>query len=139
MANDLEDSRRWRDTIETRLDRVEVRVEEEARLRAAMDKDLSGVRVERNVLQALHDTQSEHTTLLREHTTELREHTTLLREHTTLLREHTTLLREHTTLLREHTTQLRELDEKMRTGFERLQVGVNAILGLLRGDPDSGE
>ncbi|HXC84161.1 MAG TPA: hypothetical protein VNV62_20105 [Trebonia sp.] len=132
MANDLEDSRRWRDTIETRLDRVEVRVEEEARLRAAMDKDLSGVRVERNVLQALHDTQSEHTTLLREHTT-------LLRQHTTELREHTTLLREHTTLLREHTTLLRELDEKMRTGFERLQVGVNAILGLLRGDPDSGE
>jgi hypothetical protein len=125
MANDLEDSRQWRDTIETRLDRVEVRVEEEARLRAAMDKDLSGVRVERNVLQALQDTQSEHTTLLR--------------EHTTLLREHTTLLREHTTLLREHTTQLRELDEKMRTGFERLQVGVNAILGLLRRDPDSGE
>src|SRR5580693_10767774 len=114
MANDLEDSRRWRDTIETRLDRVEVRVEEEARLRAAMDKDLSGVRVERNVLQALHDTQSEHTTLLREHTT-------LLRQHTTELREHTTLLREHTTLLREHTTLLRELDEKMRTGFERLQ------------------
>jgi hypothetical protein len=111
MANDLEDSRQWRDTIETRLDRVEVRVEEEARLRAAMDKDLSGVRVERNVLQALQDTQS----------------------------EHTTLLMEHTTLLREHTTQLRELDEKMRTGCERLQVGVNAILGLLRRDPDSGE
>jgi hypothetical protein len=118
MANDLEDSRQWRDTIETRLDRVEVRVEEEARLRAAMDKDLSGVRVERNVLQALQDTQS---------------------EHTTLLREHTTLLMEHTTLLREHTTQLRELDEKMRTGFERLQVGVNAILGLLRRDHGSGE
>jgi hypothetical protein len=65
MTNDVEDSRQWRDTIETRLGTLEVRVEEEARLRAAMDKDLSGVRVEKNVLQALQDTQSEHTTQLR--------------------------------------------------------------------------
>jgi chromosome segregation ATPase len=61
MANDLEDSRQWRGTVESRLSRLEARVEEEARLRAAMDKDLSGVRVEKNVLQAIQKTQSDHT------------------------------------------------------------------------------
>lgn len=111
MTNDLEDSRQWRDTIETRLGTLEVRVEEEARLRAAMDKDLSGVRVEKDVLQALHDTQS----------------------------EHTTLLREHSTLLREHTTQFRELDEKMQAGFARVHVGVKMIVDLLGGNPASAD
>jgi hypothetical protein len=66
VTNDLEGSTQWRDTIETRLGTLEVKVGEEARLRAAMDKDLSGVRVEKKVLQALQNTQSEHTTKLRE-------------------------------------------------------------------------
>ena len=38
-----------------------------------MDEDLSGARAERKVLQALHDTQSEHTRQLREHGAQLKE------------------------------------------------------------------
>ena len=66
MTDDLEDSGQWRDSVETRLGRLEVTVEEQARLRAAMDEDLSKLHVERDLLQALHDTQSEHTAQLRE-------------------------------------------------------------------------
>ena len=70
MADDLEDSAQWRDGVETRLGRLEVTVEEQARLRAAMD-DLSRLHVERDLLQALHDTQQEHTAQLRDHTARL--------------------------------------------------------------------
>jgi len=61
MADDLENSRQWRDTVETRLGKLDSTVGEQARLRAAMDEDLSKLHVERNMLQALHDTQSDHT------------------------------------------------------------------------------
>lgn len=44
MTDDLENSGQWRDTVETRLSTLETKVEEEARLRAAMDEDLSGAR-----------------------------------------------------------------------------------------------
>jgi chromosome segregation ATPase len=61
MANDLEDSGQWRGTVESRLGTLETRVEEEARLRAAMDEDLTRLHVQRDLLQSLHDTQSDHT------------------------------------------------------------------------------
>jgi hypothetical protein len=66
MTDDLEDSGQWRDSVETRLGRLEVTVEEQARLRAAMDEDLSKLHVERDLLQALHDTQQDHTAQLAE-------------------------------------------------------------------------
>jgi len=61
MANDLEDSGKWRNTIEKRLGTLETRVDEEAGLRAAMDEDLTRLHVTRDMLQSLHDTQSDHT------------------------------------------------------------------------------
>jgi chromosome segregation ATPase len=61
MANDLEYSGKWRDTIEKRLGTLETRVGEEAGLRAAMDEDLTRLHVTRDMLQSLHDTQSDHT------------------------------------------------------------------------------
>jgi DNA repair ATPase RecN len=68
MANDLEDSGQWRSAVDTRLGTLETRVDNEARLRATMDKDMSNLKVEfraqRNLLQALHDTQQEHTARL---------------------------------------------------------------------------
>src|SRR5215471_6527108 len=86
MADDLdndglENADHWRDTVEARLGTLETRVGEEARLRAAMDEDISRLHIERNLLQALHDTQSEHTATLRDHTATLNEHTVLLNEH----------------------------------------------------------
>ena len=48
---------------------------EQASLRAQMDEDMSELKVEfraqRTLLQALHDTQQEHSTMLREHGTQL--------------------------------------------------------------------
>lgn len=83
MTNDHEDSGQWRDRVETRLGTLEATVKEEARLRAAMDKDLSGVRVEKNVLQAIQVTQSDHTRRL----TALDEKVTALDEKVTTLDE----------------------------------------------------
>jgi predicted nuclease with TOPRIM domain len=61
MTNDLEDSGQWRSTVDSRLGTLETRVKEEARLRAAMDEDLTSLHVTRDLLQSLHDTQSDHT------------------------------------------------------------------------------
>jgi chromosome segregation ATPase len=110
MTDDLEDSGQWRDSVETRLGRLEVTVEEQARLRAAMDEDFSKLHVERKLLQAMRDTQQDHTAQLREHGAQLREHGAQLRE---------------------HGAQLKELREEMRAGFGRVQVGVEAIRDML--------
>ncbi len=64
MTDDLEECGHWRDSVETRLARLEVTVGEQARLRAAMDEDLSKLHVERKLLQSLHDTQQDHTARL---------------------------------------------------------------------------
>ena len=82
MANDLEDSGQWRSAVDTRLGTLETRVDDEARLRAAMDKDMSNLKVEfraqRKLLQALHDTQQEHTARLVTIEGTLQEHTARL-------------------------------------------------------------
>ncbi|HEY7261608.1 MAG TPA: hypothetical protein VH589_09020 [Trebonia sp.] len=72
MTNNLEDFAQWRRTIEARVGTLETKVGEHAfairrqeGLRAAMDEDMSKVqaefRAQRGLLQALHDTQSDHT------------------------------------------------------------------------------
>ena len=82
MSDDLGDSREWRDSIEARVSKLEVTVQAEAGLRAKMDEDMSDLKVEfraqRGLLQSLHLTQNEHTTLLREHSAQLREHSAQL-------------------------------------------------------------
>src|SRR6185437_8415124 len=130
MADDLENSGEWRDTVDARLSTLEARVDEEARLRAAMDEDLSGARAERKVLQALHDTQSEHTRQLREHGVQLREHGVQLKEHGAQLKEHGAQLKEHGAQLKEHGAQLKKLQEgvdELRTGQQKVLVGVELI------------
>jgi len=78
MNNDLEGFGQWRRTVDTRLGTLETRVAEHASLRAQMDEDMSELRVEfraqRTLLQALHDTQQEHSATLRDHGAMLREH-----------------------------------------------------------------
>jgi hypothetical protein len=75
MTDDLEDFAEWRDVIETRVSTLEATVETEARVRAHMDQDTSDLRVEFNVqrtlLKALRETQSDHTAMLRDHTDRL--------------------------------------------------------------------
>src|SRR5215471_13802102 len=85
MTDGLEDSAQWRDEIETRVGTLEVTVETEAQVRAKMDQDMSDLKLEfraqRGLLQALQETQSEHTAILREHTAILREHGNILQDH----------------------------------------------------------
>jgi chromosome segregation ATPase len=106
MTNDLEGFRQWRDTVETRLATLETRVDDQEGLRAAMDEDMSSLKVEfraqRKLLQSLHVTQQEHTGRFREMDEKLQ-------------------------------AGFREVDEKMRTGFASVQAGVDAILDLLSG------
>jgi hypothetical protein len=72
MTDDLEDPRQWRDGIEARVGTLEARastvegtVRTEAHLRATMDFDMGKMqaefRAQRSMLQALHDTQQDHT------------------------------------------------------------------------------
>lgn len=68
MADDLEDFSQWRDDIETRVSTLEATAGTETRLRAQMDADMSDLKLEfraqRRMLQALADTQSDHTARL---------------------------------------------------------------------------
>ena len=84
MTVALEEFTEWRNGVEVRLctleaasDRHAVEISAQGGHIVSMDEDLSKIQVEfraqRAMLQALHDTQSEHITVLREHTTALAE------------------------------------------------------------------
>jgi chromosome segregation ATPase len=75
MTDDLEDSSQWRGSVETRMGTLETAavkqeaaLQDQADLRAAMDSDMGELKAEfrpqRSMLQALHDTQQEHTVRL---------------------------------------------------------------------------
>ena len=82
MADDLTTLRNRQDGLEGRVAQLEVTVEREASLRATMDEDLSNnaetLKAHRALLQALHETQQEHTSTLAGHTATLAEHTATL-------------------------------------------------------------
>jgi uncharacterized coiled-coil protein SlyX len=124
MNNDLEGFGQWRRTVDTRLGTLETRVAEQASLRAQMDEDMSELRVEfraqRTLLQALHDTQQEHSATLR--------------EHGAMLRDHGAMLRDHGAILRDHSAQLTAL----QTGQQRIMAGVDAIREMLDRTLNSG-
>jgi hypothetical protein len=79
------------DRFDARLTTLEERVKTEATLRAAMDRDVSDIKIEqraqRGLLQAIAITQSDHTMMLAAHTQTLSEHTRILSEHTQALGE----------------------------------------------------
>jgi len=112
MSDDLEDFAEWRDNIESRVSTLEVTVETQARVRAQMDKDMSDLSVKLDaqgrLLQALADTQS---------------------EHTAVLADHTAVLADHTAVLADHTARLTRLE----AGQAKVLAGVQAIIGLLDG------
>jgi chromosome segregation ATPase len=68
MASELDEIRRRQDSFEVRLATLEVKVEAEARMRAAMDHDISDIKIEqraqRGLLQAVAITLSEHSAQL---------------------------------------------------------------------------
>ena len=152
MNNDLEGFGQWRRTVDTRLGTLETRVAEQASLRAQMDEDMSELRVEfraqRTLLQALHDTQQEHSATLSEHGVMLREHGVMLRDHGVMLRDHGVMLRDHGAMLRDHGAQLRDHGVMLRdhsaqltalqTGQQRIMAGVDAIREMLDRTLNSG-
>jgi hypothetical protein len=65
MTDDLTGIRHRQDRLEGRVATLEARVDEEAGLRAQMDEDVSKLHIQKRMLQALIDTQGDHTAQLR--------------------------------------------------------------------------
>jgi hypothetical protein len=115
VTDDLEDSSQWRGGMESRLGTLETKVETEAHLRAAMDKDMGTLSakfgVQEKLIQAISLTQSDHTKLLRDHT--------------------------------ERLEKLEVGQEELKTKLDRVHVGVEAIhtllIGLTASDTDDNE
>ena len=78
-------------TLETASDLHAGQISDHGGLLVSMDEDVSKIQVEfraqRGMLQALHDTQSEHITVLREHTALLKGHSAILGDHSAQLAE----------------------------------------------------
>ena len=98
MTTVIKDHAREPGDIEARVSTLEAASETHAAairnhggLLVSMDEDISRVQVEfraqRGMLQALHLTQSEHSTVLRGHTALLKEHSAILSDHSAQLAE----------------------------------------------------
>jgi hypothetical protein len=78
-------------TLEAASDAHAVAISTHGGLLVSMDEDISKIQVEfraqRGMLQALHLTQNEHSTVLREHTALLKEHSAVLTDHSSQLAE----------------------------------------------------
>lgn len=105
MSDDFEDSTPWHHsmqsrvaTLETASDQHTVGISDQRGHLASMDEDLTQIQVEfraqRGMLQALHNTQTEHITVLREHSAVLHEHSAVLHEHSAVLGQHSMQLAE---------------------------------------------
>jgi hypothetical protein len=117
MTVELEEFTEWRHSVEERLCKLKAASDRrgpDQRSRGhlvSMDEDLSKIQVEfraqRGMLQALHDTQS----------------------------EHIAVLREHTTLLTAHRTRLGSIETRLsgvEATLQKAHVGVDTILDLLK-------
>jgi ABC-type transporter Mla subunit MlaD len=104
-------------TLEERVTRLERDMDEQKRLRASQDSDLSDLgqklNAQQKLIQAIAKTQSEHTATLA--------------GHTATLADHTATLADHTATLAEHTQRLDRLEGKV----DNLQGGVEQIIGML--------
>jgi chromosome segregation ATPase len=109
MTDDLEDFTQWRGSVESRLGTLDETVKREAGLRAAMDEELSKLHVERDLLQALHDTQQDHNGRL-------------------------TKVEERLTRVEERLTRVEERLTKVEDKLEVVNVGVQTIIGMLGGN-----
>ena len=123
MPDDLEGFAEWRDKMEARVSTLEATAKTEARARAGMDQDISAMSLKLDVhsrlLQALADTQSQHTAVLT--------------EHTAMLTDHTRRLSRLEVGQADHTVRLNRLE----VSLEKVHVGVQTIIGLLDGKIDN--
>ena len=109
MTDDLEDSSQWRASVEERLGTLEETVKREAGLRAAMDEELSKLHVERDLLQALHNSQQDHNGRL-------------------------TKVEDKLTRVENRLTRVENRLTKVEDKLEVVHVGVQTIIGMLGGD-----
>lgn len=104
--------------LEQRVTRVEDRVESESGLRAMMDlyqsRVMARLDAQDRLLQALADTQSDHTAVLRDQTAVLSDHTAILSDHTARL------------------TRLEDGQQRLETTVGHVRDGIETILVLLR-------
>jgi hypothetical protein len=119
MPDDLEGFAEGRDKMEARVSTLEATAKTEASARAGMDQDISAMSLKLDIhsrlLQALADTQSEHTAMLT--------------EHTAMLTDHTRRLSRLEVGQADHTVRLNRLE----VGLEKVHFGVQTIIGLLDG------
>jgi chromosome segregation ATPase len=108
MTDDLEDSSQWRGSVEERLGTLDETVKREAGLRAAMDEELSKLHVERDLLQALHNTQQDHNGRL-------------------------TKVEDKLTKVEGRLTKVEDKLTKVEDKLEVVHVGVQTIIGMLGG------
>jgi hypothetical protein len=103
-------------------------------------------RAHTHTLNAIRETQAEHTELHREHSQTLGEHTRILGEHSRTLREHNDMHRGHTRTLNalretqvDHSGRLDRLEQKVDHGFSVMSVGMAQITALLTNKLNEGE
>jgi hypothetical protein len=111
-------------TLEERVTRLEIDMDEQKRLRASQDRDLADIgeklRIQTDLMKALAETQSEHTATLTQHTATLDRHTATLDKHSAVLDRHTAMHKEHGASLARLTLTVHGLSD-----------GVERIIGML--------
>ncbi len=132
MAGNRDDFADWRDRIEARVTTLEVTVGTQARVRAAMDEDLSDVRLrisgQHRLLVALAETQSDHTARL-----------TRLEAGQTALLAGQARLEATTAKLEAGQAKLEAGQARLEAGLAETSAAVKRIIGLLDRDADPGE
>jgi chromosome segregation ATPase len=131
MSEGLDQLRTRQDQFDTRLGTLERTVETQATLRAAMEKDIADVqaeqRAQRALLQAVHDTQSEHTKRFRSVETRLGNVETRLGSVETRLGSVEGRLGQVEGRLGQVEGRLGQVEEKLGN----VHIGVQAILAVL--------
>jgi chromosome segregation ATPase len=139
MTADDDDLTVWRGQVDSRLSTLEVTVETEARVRAQMDQDMSDLRLQfdaqRSLLQAVAQTQSEHTAMLRDHTIRL----TGLEAGVARLDGRVSNVEAGVARLEVGVAGLADRVANLETGLATVHAGVHTIIGLLDRDIDAGE
>jgi chromosome segregation ATPase len=153
MTADDDDLTVWRGQVDSRLSTLEVTVETEARVRAQMDQDMSDLRLQfdaqRSLLQAVAQTQSEHTAMLRDHTIRLTGleagvarldgRVSNVEAGVARLDGRVSNVEAGVARLEVGVAGLADRVANLETGLATVHAGVHTIIGLLDRDIDAGE
>ncbi|MEV4279270.1 hypothetical protein [Actinoplanes xinjiangensis] len=125
-------------TLEERVTRLEKDMDEQKKLRAAQDLDQSDfgqkLRVQHGLIQAIQQTQSEHTATLASHTATLARHTATLAEHgqrLDRLEGKVDRLEGKVDRLEGKVDRLEGKVDRLEGKVDRIAVGVEGIVGML--------